>query len=121
MAASKVACDKECYKERSQREIQSKRDEERRIQLQAKIANDRVKAQAARDLKEKDYMLLKEKFKDQNITKLHYMDLIGDLYSSVRFGSLQINHMGEEDPIAQIVSKFTKMAEIKENGEEQME
>ena len=121
LAAMKVHCDKLCHNERSQREIQSKRDEERRIQLQTKIANDKVKAQAARDLKEKDYMLLKEKFKDRNISKLHYMDLIGDLYSSVRFGSLYINHMGEEDPIAQIVSKFTKMAENEENVDEQME
>jgi len=35
------------------------------------------------------------------------MELIGDLYGSISFSGFEINHMGEDDPIAQIVSKFT--------------
>ena len=42
------------------------------------------------------------------------MNLIGELYGSLSFGGMNINHMSEQDPIAQIVEKFTTMAKTEE-------
>ena len=61
-------------------------------------------------MKQADYDLLKEGFKDPIVSKLQYMNLIGELYGSLSFGGININHMSSEDPVAQIVQKFTTMA-----------
>ena len=61
-------------------------------------------------MKQADYDLLKEGFKDPIVSKLQYMNLIGELYGSLSFGGININHMSSEDPVAQIVKKFTTMA-----------
>ena len=61
-------------------------------------------------MKQADYDLLKEGFKDPIVSKLQYMNLIGELYGSLSFGGININHLSSEDPVAMIVQKFTTMA-----------
>ncbi len=70
-------------------------------------------------MKQADYDLLKEGFKDPVISKIKYMQLIGDLYKSINFSGFKINHMSDDDPMASIVGRFTKLAAIEErDGEE---
>ena len=76
-------------------------------QLQRK----KTTAASQRELKQADYDLLKEGFKDPVVTKLKYMEVVGDLYQTISFGSLNLNHMREDDPIANIIQTFAKMAD----------
>ena len=98
-------------KEKSKRLANEQGDEIKRVGQEEKIKREELRATNARAIKQADYDLLKESFNDPVVSKLQYMGLIGDLYESINFSSFQINHMGNDDPVAQIVSKFTKMAE----------
>lgn len=71
-----------------------------------------MQAENARAMTQADYDLLKEGFKDPVTSKLQYLDLIGSVYGNMSWSAFNINHMSEEDPVAQIVQKFTKMAKI---------
>ena len=62
--------------------------------------------------------MLKEGFKDPVINKLKYMQLIGELYKHISIRGFNVNHMGDDDPIASMVSKFTKMAAIEEKNDD---
>ena len=108
--AVKLEVDTACRKEISRREIQEQKDNEKRVELNQRIQNDKLKSDNALSLKQADYDLLKEGFKDPIVSKLQYMNLIGELYGSLSFGGININHMSSEDPVAQIVQKFTTMA-----------
>ena len=75
----------------------------------------KLKAENGRNLKQADYDVLKEGFKDPVLSKLKYMELIGNLYRNISIKGFNINHMGDGDPIAEIVGKFTEMAKIEED------
>ena len=65
-------------------------------------------------IQQAEYDVLKEGFKDPVLCRLRYMEQIGRMYNEINWGGLRINHMGEGDPVASILSKFTSMAEIEE-------
>ena len=62
--------------------------------------------------------MLKEGFKDPVINKLKYMQLIGELYKHISIRGFNVNHMGNDGPIASMVSKFTNMATIEEKNDD---
>jgi hypothetical protein len=70
-----------------------------------------MEAESKRTLAQAEYDLLKEGFKDPVVTKLKYMEVIGDLYYSISFGNFALNHMGKDDPIAHLLQTFSQMAE----------
>jgi len=109
--AKKVEVDTLVRTEQSQRQIQEHKDTIVRDYLLESIKTEKINAESQRVLKQADYDLLKESYKDPVVAKLKYFELIGDLYGSISFSSFRINHMGDEDPIAQMVSKFTRMAD----------
>lgn len=55
--------------------------------------------------------MLKEGFKHPGFSKYKNMMVIGDLYQTINFGGMNINHMGEDDPVASIIETFAKLAD----------
>ena len=39
------------------------------------------------------------------------MSVLGDLHESMSFGGTYLRQMGDQEPVAEILEKFTKMAE----------
>lgn len=62
-------------------------------------------------MKQADYDVLKEGLKDPVVSKLKYMEVIGDLYGSISISQFKVHQVSNEDPIGSILSKFTAMAE----------
>lgn len=44
------------------------------------------------------------------------MKILGEMHDSISFNNLKLNQMGDAEPVAEILEKFTKLAET---GEEQ--
>ncbi len=112
LTATKADTDKEIRLEESRR---LKKDQEmtlEREKQQEKHKLEKLQATGAREIKQADYDLLKEGLADPVVAKLKYMELVGDLYSSIYVNSFKVNHMGSDDPIAQILSKFMKMGAL---------
>ena len=40
------------------------------------------------------------------------MDVIESLYHSMSISSFEVNQMGETDPVAEMVSRFVKLADV---------
>ena len=54
--------------------------------------------------------------KDPVQRQMRQMDVIQYLYSTMSISSLEVNQMGENDPVAELVGRFTKLAEIAPQG-----
>ena len=103
--------DQACRREKSKQDIQQQQFAEQRAELEETLKKKKLTAENERALKQANYDLLKEGFKDPVVSKLKYMEVIGDLYQSINFSGFNLNHMGKDDPIAHILSTFSRMAE----------
>ena len=48
--------------------------------------------------------------------QMKQMDVIEHLYQTMSFSSLEINQIGDNDPVAELVQRFTKLAETVPQG-----
>jgi hypothetical protein len=55
--------------------------------------------------------LLKEGFKDPIMRKLKTMTVVGDLHETMSFAGTNLRQMGEQEPVAMILDKFTSMVD----------
>ena len=111
IAAHIADVDQNCSREKSKQEIQQNDLAEARNRLLLTHERKKQKAAAQRELKQADYDLLKEGFKDPVVTKLKYMEVVGDLYQTINFAQLNLNHMSGDDMVANIIQTFSKMAD----------
>ena len=111
LASHTAEVDQACRREKSKQDIQQQQFAEQRAELEETLKKKKLTAENERALKQANYDLLKEGFKDPVVSKLKYMEVIGDLYQSINFSGFNLNHMGKDDPIARILSTFSKMAE----------
>lgn len=47
------------------------------------------------------------------------MKVLGDMHDTISFNSLKINQMGDAEPVAELLSKFTRLAEVTEEEQKQ--
>ena len=73
-----------------------------------------MKAEAARKIKQAGYDVLKESFKNPVQRKLETMKVLGDLHNSMTFSGMNLRQMGDQEPVAEILEKFTRLAETDE-------
>ena len=73
------------------------------------MKKEKMEAENTNIMKQKDYDLLIEGFKDPVFFKMEYMQTIADLHKQISWGGFLI-YPGDEDPVAQIVQKFIDMA-----------
>jgi len=62
-------------------------------------------------MKQADYNVLKDGFKDPAQRKLQTMKVLGDMHGTMAFNNLKLNQMGDREPVSEIIDKFTKLAE----------
>ena len=93
------------------RDLQVQYDAEAETKLNVEIKKGEVRAQNDRAIKAADYNLLKESFKDPIMRKLKTMSVVGDLHESMSFGGTNLRQMGDQEPVAMILDKFTVMVD----------
>ena len=99
-------------KEEAARELQVQNDDEQLVAQQNSIKVAAVKAETERKLKQNNYDVLKESFKNPVQVKLQEMQVLGDLHKSMYFSSMRLHQMGDQEPVAEILEKFTRLAEM---------
>jgi hypothetical protein len=109
--------DQACRREQSKQEIAQQDFAQERAQLLEQLKKRKLQAENERSIKQANYDLLKEGFKDPVVSKLKYMEVVGDLYQSINFSGFNLNHMGNDDPVAHILSTFSRMADDVEEAE----
>jgi len=82
-----------------------------RQDLLGRLKKEKLSAENDRQLKQANYDLLKSGLQDPVISKLKYMEIVGDLYQSMSWGGLRIHEMSQQDPLVSIISNFTALAE----------
>ena len=70
-----------------------------------------MKSEGARKIKQAGYDVLKESFKNPVQRKLETMKVLGDLHNSMQFSAVNLRQMGDQEPVAEILEKFTRLAE----------
>lgn len=80
LAAHTAEVDQQCRREQSQRDIQAQTLDTQRAALLEQLNRKKLNAENERTLKQANYDLLKEGFKDPVVSKLKYMEVVGDLY-----------------------------------------
>ena len=56
--------------------------------------------------------MTKESLKDPVQRQMKQMDVIESLYHSMNISNLEVNQMGETDPVAEMVGRFVKLADV---------
>ena len=111
LAEKKADIQKQIKEEIAKRDLQQQRDAEEDAQIAETIKREATKAENSRTIKQADYNLLKESFKDPIQRKMQTMEALGDLHGSMSFGSTFLHQMGDQEPVAEILDKFTRLAE----------
>ena len=91
MDKTKADIDVKCREVESQREVQAQTQaEERETQLH-QLKQWKIEEESKRARLQADFDVLKQSFKDPVLQKLKSMEVIGELYSSMSFGTTNIN------------------------------
>jgi len=100
----------------ARRELSAQQDAESLAAAQKEIKDNALAAETSRKIKQANYDVLKESFKNPVQRKLQTMKILGEMHDTISFNNLKLNQMGDAEPVAEILEKFTKLAET---GEEQ--
>ena len=112
IAAHVANIDQECTKEKSKQDLQKQELDVQRELLLEQLKNKKIEAENSRSIKQSEYDLLKEGFKDPVVTKLKHMEVVRDLYQSIQFVNFNYHHMDKDDIVAHTMSTFSKMSEM---------
>ena len=93
------------------RELSAQQDAEHLAAVQEQIKNNSNEAATARKIKQANYDVLKASFKNPVQRKLQTMKILGEMHGSISFNNLKLNQMGDAEPVAEILEKFTRLAE----------
>ena len=97
------------------RELSSQQDAEHLAALQKSIKDAGLEAETGRKIKQANYDVLKASFKNPIQRKLQTMKILGEMHDTISFNSLKLNQMGDAEPVAEILEKFTKLAETSDD------
>lgn len=97
------------------RELSAQQDAEHLVAVQKDIKDNSIEAETDRKIKQANYDVLKASFKNPVQRKLQTMKILGEMHASITFNSLKLNQMGDAEPVAEILEKFTKLAETDDN------
>ena len=112
LVEKKASIDQAIKQEVARREVQASEDAVALHKLRQDITREEVAAAQQRSIKQADYDLTKESLKDPVQRQMKQMDVIESLYHSMSISSFEVNQMGETDPVAEMVSRFVKLADV---------